>query len=118
MRTRFDPHRLPAKWSRHAKAGIIQAIALCNVAVSQVRGRAVSRRRLLAELEQARTEIAQLTEELAIKDERWVKAPKRRRPHYTPNLRMRILLLRAARAWTLDQTGRKFLVDEQTLSGW
>ena len=58
---------------------------------------ATGRRRLQAELERARTEIALLREELRIKDGRWERSRSRRRPHYTPIQRMRILQLRAAR---------------------
>ncbi len=82
------------------------------------RGRAVGRRRLQADLEQANTEIALLREELYIKDGRWERSKTRRRPHYTPIQRMRVLQLRAARGWTLEKTARVFLVDLQTLLHW
>jgi hypothetical protein len=59
-----------------------------------------------------------LREDLAIKDSRWERSPSRRRPHYTPIQRMRILQLRSARGWTIDKTARVFLPDEQTLLEW
>ena len=59
-----------------------------------------------------------LREELSIKDGRWERSRSRRRPHYTPTQRMRILQLRAARGWTLEKTARVFLVDLQTMLIW
>ena len=112
------PIRLPSQWSNHVKSSILQAISLASVVLSFARGRAASRRRLQAELDQARTEIALLREELSIKDGRWERSRSRRRPHYTPIQRMRILQLRAARGWTLERTARVFLVDLHTLQIW
>lgn len=112
------PVRLPKQWSTHVKSGILHAVALASFALSYARGRATGERRLRAQLEQATSEIALLREELSIKDSRWERTHTRRRPHYTPIQRMRILQLRAARGWTLDKTARVFLVDEQTLLGW
>ena len=64
----------------------------------------IPRVQLLAELERAKTEIALLAEELGIKDTRWSRVPPRRRPYYSPILRMRILRLKAARSWSSSQT--------------
>lgn len=89
------PIRLPRQWPKHVKAGILHAISLASVVVSYARGRATGRRRLLARLEQAETEIALLREELAIKNGRWERSRSRRRPHYTPIQRMRIPQLRS-----------------------
>ena len=112
------PIRLPRQWSRHVKAGVLHAISLASVAISYARGRATGRRRLRAQLEQANTEIALLREELNIKDARWARSRSRRRPHYLPTQRMRILQLRAARGWTMEKTARVFLVDLQTMLIW
>lgn len=110
--------RLPKQWSNHVKSGILHAIALASVALSYARGGARGERRLRAQLDQAATEIALLREELSIKDDRWGRAHPRRRPHYTPSQRMRILQLRAARGWTLEKTARVFLVEDQTMINW
>jgi putative transposase len=110
--------RLPKQWSKHVKSGVLHAISLASFAISYARGRATTRSRLRAQLEQANTEIALLREELNIKDSRWERSRSRRRPHYLPTLRMRILQLRAARGWTLEKTARVFLVDLQTLLIW
>jgi hypothetical protein len=110
--------RLPKQWSKHVKSGVLHAISLASFAISYARGRTTGRRRLRARLERATTEISLLREELSIKDDRWNRSHRRRRPHYTPTQRMRILQLRAARGWTLEETSRVFLVDLQTLMIW
>jgi transposase InsO family protein len=110
--------RLPKQWPAHVKSGVLHAISLASVVLSHARGRAAGRRRLRAQLEEATTEISLLREELNIKDGRWERSRSRRRPHYTPVQRMRILQLRAARGWTLEKTARVFLVDLHTLQIW
>jgi len=112
------PIGLPRQWSRHVKAGVLHAISLASVVVSYARGRATGWRRLRARLEQATAEISLPREELSIKDDRWERSHPRRRPHYLPTQRMRILQLRAARGWTFEETARVFLVDLQTLQIW
>ena len=62
--------------------------------------------------------MALLKEELDIKDVRWSWLPSRRRPHYTPVQRMRILQLKAARGWSYEQAALALLIDEQTLRPW
>lgn len=115
---RVHPIPLPSDWPKHAKSGLLQAISLASVTLSYARGRATGRKALRARLDQAESETALLREELDIKDGRWSRSKSRRRPHYTPVQRMRILQLRAARGWTLEKTARIFLLDLQTLMGW
>ena len=110
--------RLPRQWPEHIKSGVLHAISLASVVLAYTRGYATGRRRLAAQLEQAKTEIALLREELSIKDGRWKRSRTRRRPHYTPTQRMRLLQLRAARGWNLEKTARVFLLDLQTLQSW
>jgi hypothetical protein len=98
--------RLPKQWPAHVKSGILHAISLASVTLLYARGRATGRRRLRVQLEEANTEISLLRGELNIKDGRWARSRSRRRPHYIPIQRMRILQLRAARGWTLEKTGR------------
>ena len=102
------PIRLPRQWPEHVRSGILHAISLASVILSFARGRAVGRRRLRVELETAHSEIALLREELHIKDSRWERSRSRRRPHYIPCQRMRILQLRAARGWTLERIRPEF----------
>ena len=110
--------RLPRQWPRHVKSGILHAISLASVVMAVARSRAVGRKRLHAQLDQATAEIALLQEELLIKDGRWERSQSRRRPHYSPVQRMQILQLRSARGWTLEKTAQLFLVDLQTLLHW
>ena len=44
--------------------------------------------------------------------------PAKRRPHYGPIQRMRILELRAARGWSNAQTADRFHVTEDTIATW
>ena len=97
---------VPRHWPDHVKSGVLHAISLANFAIAYARGRTKTRRRLGAEFEQATSEIAPLREELGIKDDRWQRSHSRRRPHYAPTQRMRILKLRAARGWTLECSDR------------
>jgi hypothetical protein len=112
------PTRLPEHWPDLIKSGVLHAISLASVVLSHARGRADAHARLRVQLEQATTEIALLREELTIKDGRWERSRSRRRSHYLPTQRMRILQLRAARGWTLERTAQVFLVDLQTLLIW
>lgn len=70
------------------------------------------------ELDRANTEIALLKEELEIKDSRWGRLPSRRRPHFTPIQRMRILQVKASRGWSCEQVAEAFMIDEQTMRSW
>ena len=110
--------RLPRQWPKHVKSGVLRAISLASVALAYACGHATGRRRLATQLQQAETEIALLREELSIKDGRWERSRSRRRPHYTPTQRMRLLQLRTARGWNLEKTARVFLLDLHTLQSW
>jgi hypothetical protein len=87
------------------------------MALTVARGRQ-ARSRLETQLDRADNEIALLKEELAIKDARWGRLPSRRRPHFTPAQRMRILQVKAARGWSCEEAAEAFMVDEQTMRSW
>jgi transposase-like protein len=108
---------LPRGWSKHVKSGFLHAVSLASMALTIARSRH-ARSRLESELERADSETALLKEELEIKDARWSRLPSRRRPHFTPTQRMRILQLKAARGWSCEQAARAFLIDEQTMRSW
>jgi len=110
--------RLPEPWPRRFKFALLHAISLASVAVTAAQGRVARRHQLLLRLDQANNEIALLREELAIKDGRWLRSRPRRRPHYSPIQRLRILQLRCARGWTLEKTASAFLLDMHTLQLW
>jgi len=92
------------------------------MAMTHTWGRAATatkpRRRLQAELDRAKAEVALLQEELDIKDSRLNRVPPRKRPHYEPVQRMRILELKAARCWSRKQTADRFLLTEETIASW
>ncbi len=66
---------LPKRWPRHVKSAVLHAVSLASAALTLARSRVASirdnKRRLRAHLEHAQTEIAQLREELDLKDARW-----------------------------------------------
>jgi hypothetical protein len=84
------PFSLPRGWSKHVKSALLHAISLASMVLTATRSR-LAGSQLERELERANAEIALLKEELAIKDARWNRLPSRRRPHFTPTQRMRIL---------------------------
>ena len=105
---------LPAGWSQHAKSAMLHVISLAQFALAYTRGWAVNsqvaRVRLKAENDRLGQQVAWLTEEIRIKDARMRRIPALERPYYLPTERMSILELRAARAWSLQQTADRFLV--------
>ena len=111
---------LPKGWRRVTRAGVLHAISVAAMAMTSAWSKASrsSRQRALAEVDRLRTEVAQLTEELDLKDSRWARVPARRRPYYGPVQRMRILELRAARGWSTQQAADRFLVREETIASW
>ena len=113
---------LPSSWPEHAKAATLHVISLAHFALTQVRGWAanspIHRVRLTAELDQLNSEVAMLREEIRIKDARMATLAPHRRPHYPPSERMAILQLMAARGWSKAQTGRRFLVTDDTVASW
>jgi len=113
---------LPRNWPAHLKSAVIHAASLASSALTRAWGRAATSRnsgkRLQSALDRTETEIALLREQLALKDARWGRLPSRRRPHYSPTERLRILQVQAARGWSRDQAARSFLLDEQTLQSW
>ena len=108
---------LPRGWYNHIKSSLLRAISLATAALTVARSRSADDR-LRAELERATNEIALLQEALQIKDSRWSRLAPRKRPHYTPIQRMRVLQLKAARDWSYEQAAAVFVVDEQTLKSW
>ena len=92
---------LPRGWTTVINAAVLHAISVVSTAVTTAWGRAAgsrsSRIKERAEIDRLRMALSLLEDELAIKDARWARLPARRRPHYGPVQRMRILKLRAAR---------------------
>src|SRR5689334_12880035 len=103
----------PDARSNVTRRSVLHAISIAATALTHAWSRAASGRRALraeAESNRLRTEIALLSEELELKDKRWDRIHPHRRPHYGPMQRMRILELRAARGWSVQQTAERFHV--------
>ena len=117
-----DDIPLPRGWTKTVRTSVLHAISVASAALTRAWSSAATCRRptlrLQAELDRARTEVALLSEELAIKNHRLGRVPPRRRPHYRPTDRMRILQLRSARGWSLHQTAEVFAVTEDTIATW
>ena len=113
---------LPRGWTKTTRSSVLHAISLAFSALTRAWGSSgTSRRRTTrpqADLDRVTTEIALRDEELAIKDDRFARVPPRRRPHYGPIQRMRILKLKAARGWSLSQVAQAFAVTEETVASW
>jgi transposase InsO family protein len=113
---------LPSHWSAAAKSAMLRGIGLAQFALAYTRGWAANSRnarvRLKAQLDRAQQEISLLREEVRIKNARMARIPPPQRPHYPPTERMAILELKAARAWSLQQTAKAFSVTAATIASW
>ena len=113
---------LPKFWSRRVRSALVHVVALAQYAAVYTRGWAADSRntrvRLRAAVAELQQEIALLRAEIRIKDARMACLSAQRRPHYPPRERLEILELRAARAWSLQQTAAAFLVTPATIGSW
>jgi transposase-like protein len=113
---------LPKSWPGCVKSAVIHAIALAHYSIVYARAWAAdsinARVRLAAEKDRFYEDCALLREELRIKDARSLRTPPQRRPHYSPQERMAVLELRAARGWSLKQTADSFLITSATIASW
>ena len=118
----FPKIPLPASWPEQTRSALLHAIALSHFGLVHIRSwcenSPLTRVRLAGENERLRSEVALLTEELRIKNARLARIPPRQRPHYPPEERLAILALRAARAWSAEETARRFLVTGATIASW
>lgn len=117
-----NPVPLPDGWTEHAKSGALQAITLARFALTHVRSwcadSRLARVRLAAERDAAVAALAQQKEEVRILRTRLEALPSRKRPHYAPQERLAILMLRSAAGWTMAETARTFLINEDTIASW
>ena len=113
---------LPNGWPRRARSAMLHVISLAQYAMAYTRSWAadcqITRIRLKAENDQLRQHLAWLNEELRLKDARMKRVAAPKRPQYAPTERMSILELRAARAWSVQQTADSFLVTAATVASW
>jgi len=121
-RSAFQGVRLPKDWPEYVKLAVIQSIALAHRAITYTRSFAINssieRVRLAGEPDRVQNENVLLREEIQIKDARMAKLSPPRRPRYSPQERMAILELRAARAWNLSETARTFMLEPETVANW
>jgi transcriptional regulator with XRE-family HTH domain len=114
--------RLPKSWNHSVRSAVLHTISLAHYASTQAYGKAAVSispfLRMKAENQRLRQKVAQLQEEIRIKDARMTLLLPQRRPHYPSTERMAILELRAARGWSLAQTARAFLVTPLTIAQW
>ncbi len=126
MTARHDAHSpcisLPANWPKHSRSAVLHVITLARLAIVYTRSWAANsantRVRLAAENSRIKEQVSLLKEELRIKDVRIGQIPPHRRPQYPPTERMAILELKAAHAWSLEQTAKAFLVTAATIASW
>jgi transposase InsO family protein len=113
---------LPSDWPALVQTALLHAIALGHFGVTHIRGwcenSRLERVRLIGENERLRCALALTREQMDLKDARMKRIPPAHRPHYLPTERLRILELKAARAWNNAQTARAFLVTEATIASW
>jgi len=120
----IDPNAipLPSGWSVFAKGYLLRAVGLARYALTHVRSwcadSPIARVRLKGRIELLAAEVALLKEELRIKDARLAAIPARQRPHYLPQDRFAILVLKTARGWSFEVAARRFLVTAVTLATW
>jgi transposase InsO family protein len=71
-----------------------------------------------AEIEELRARVAALEDVVAVLGARWDKIPDRKRPHYTPEQRFRIVSLRRVLHLSVHATARLFRVSADTIYEW
>ena len=102
---------LPRGWNDNIKAAMLHVISLAQFGMAYTHGWAAnninSRIRLKTKGERLQQQVAQLTEEIRIKDARMARLGAQNRPHYPATERMAILLLRAAHGWSLKRLARE-----------
>ncbi len=124
MAQQTNPPRigLPRGWPRHVRAAMLHVIALGQYAMPCTRSSAINARiaraRLKAQNDEFKQPVALLTEVIRINDARLKSVDPQKRPNYVPTERMAILELRAARAWSAQQTADTFLVTAATIASW
>ena len=113
---------LPRAWPELARAAVVQIASLTRVALARTRAWCANSRlarvQLRGRLDRTEEEVALLREEMRIKDARLARMPAPQRPRYSPEERLAILVLRAARGWNTTQTARAFLLSPPTLASW
>ena len=107
---------------RIAKRAMLAAEALQRAALLRVRAHLENARdpcaRALIDADRWKELAALALEENRILRARIEALPPRERPHYLPEDRFAILSLKARTGWTIDETGRRFVVSGATIATW
>jgi hypothetical protein len=113
---------LPRHWNERVRCAVLHAISLAQWALTAARAQPIGRHpipsRRSSEIDRLPQEIRLLREEMRLKDGRMSRIPGHRRPYYQSVERLAILELRAARAWSLQQTAEHMLVTPTTVASW
>ncbi len=107
---------------RHAERALLQAtedLSVCSVAAWQrLRADGTTAEKLFVELQHMRFLLREARERAEILAARLERVEPRRRRHYTPPLRFRILEHMKRYMLTVEETARRFLVTPQTIYNW
>jgi transposase InsO family protein len=111
-------HRLDAV-ARRALLQAIQDLTLCFVASwNELRQNGTTAEKLFADLAQTRFQLAELRDWAEILAACRAEIDPRRRNHYTPSLRFRILEHMRQYMLSIEQTAQRFVVTGQTVRNW
>ena len=106
-------------WHSYVRTAVLNVVGIVRIAMLAGREALVNNGDANdPRIHQLESEGAMLREELRINGARMQRAPPNRRPQYTGIERMAILELRAMRGWNNAETGRRFLVSDDTLRAW
>jgi transposase InsO family protein len=115
-------HRLTEAKERIALRATLTAAHLLGLATGKhLRDLRASKDPLLglqSRLEQAQLDARLAWEIVEVLATRFAKIPERRRPHYSPSLRFRILELKNLLGWSREISARVFLLSANTLTNW
>ena len=115
----IDALRLPRNWHSYVRSAVLNVVGIVRVAMLAGREALIENGAAKdARIHQLESEVAVLREELRIVSARMHRVPPHRRPQYSAIERLAILQLRAMRGWNKSETGRHFLVSDDTIRAW
>ena len=118
----MDELKLPQPWKRTTQRAMLHAAAavrlvLLTVCAGFEQGRSTNARKVAGMIRDS--EGAAIIKEMnAILRARLAAIPPQLRPHYTPQQRLAILILRSRAGWNATQTAAQCLVTPQAISAW
>jgi hypothetical protein len=105
---------LPKAWTDYTLLAILHIIALARIVILNTANwpddKECDGLCLRVENDRLRAEVGLLQREIEIKDTRFTRLEPKKHPHYLPCERLEILMIRAARDLTNDQTAKRFPV--------